>query len=182
MSESESSQRLSPGFRIKRLIVSTSLLALGTAFEIVSKSDPGLKAELKDWEEGREFSMGVLPDGPSITMKKEGDHIRFLGKGIGTPKLVIYFKNIDCALLPLSGQIGADTAFAQHRAILHGNVADAMQTNRAMAIVQKYLLPDFILKKGSKRPPKYTGAQLMLKMKVMSILGLAMLLNSMKQA
>lgn len=169
---------LSVGYKLKKSVVSTSLLALATAFEIVSKHSPELKEELVDWEEGRVFSLGVLPDGPAITLKKVGDKLRYIGKGVKDPHLAIYFKNLDCALLPLTGQMGAHIAFAQHRAILHGNVAEAMQINRAMAIVQNYLMPGVILKKICKRPPKLTGKQLFLKARVMATLGLGLAVNA----
>lgn len=174
----EGQKGLSTAYKLKKSVVSTSLLALATAFEIVSKYSPELKAELADWEDGRVFSLGVLPDGPAITLKKMGDKIRYIGKGVKDPHLAIYFKNLDSALLPLTGQMGAHTAFAQHRAILHGNVADAMQINRAMAIVQNYLMPGIILKKICKRAPKLTGKQLLLKARVMATLGLGLAVNA----
>lgn len=171
---------LSATYKLKKSVVSTSLLALATAFEIVSKYSPELKAELADWEDGRTFSLGVLPDGPAVTLKKVGDKIRYIGKGVKDPHLAIYFKNLDCALLPLTGQMGAHIASAQHRAILHGNVAEAMQINRAMAIVQNYLMPGIVLKKICKRPPKFTGKQLALKARVMAMLGLGLAVNAVK--
>jgi len=171
---------MSVGYVVKKSVVSTSLLALATAFEMVSKSDPELKKEIADWEDGRTFSMGVLPEGPAITLKKEGDRVVYMGKGIKNPKLTIYFKNVDAALLPLAGMMGAHTAFIQHRAILHGNIAEAMQTNRALAIVQNYLLPGIILKGITKRPPKMNASQLMLKAKVMALLGAGLAKNMIK--
>ncbi len=176
-----SGRKLSASYKTKRTVVQTSLLALATAFEILSKSSDELKAEIDDWEEGRVFALGVMPNGPVVTMKKEGGRIKFLGKGFKeNPELVIYFKNIDSALLPLTGQMGAHIAFAQHRAILHGNVGEAIQVNRAMNIVQKYLMPGIVLKKTSKRPPKYTFSQRMLKTRVMAMLGVGLAMNARK--
>ena len=176
-----SDQKLSLGFKVKRSVVSTSLLALGVAFEMVSKGDDDLKRELVDWEEGKVFSLAVFPDGPSVTMKKQDGRIHYLGKGIKeNPTLIIYFKNLDCALLPFTGQMGSHTAFAQHRAILHGPVKDAMQISRAMATVQKYLMPGFIFKTLFKRAPKMSGKQLLLKAKVMTLIGAGLALNASK--
>jgi len=151
------------GYRAKKIVAQTSLLALATGFETVSKRAPELKAEIADWEEGRVFSLGVLPDGPSVSLRKEGDRIRYLGQGHGASRLRILFKNVDAALLPLTAQMGSHTAFCQHRAVLHGNVAEAMQTSRAMITVQTYLMPGFILKRTMKRPPKLTPRQYALK-------------------
>jgi len=181
MENKVSGRNLSVSYKTKRLLAQTLLLALATAFELLSKSSPELKEEIDDWEDGRVFALGVMPDGPAVTMKKEDGRIKFLGKGLKeNPQLVIYFKNLDSALLPLTGQMGAHIAFAQHRAILHGNVGEAMQINRAMAIVQKYLLPAMVLKKTSKRPPKYTLSQTMLKARVMAVLGVGLALNALK--
>lgn len=171
---------MSVGFKIKESVVGTALLALATAFEMVSKGDPDLKKELADWEEGRVFSLGVLPNGPAISMKKEGGALKYLGKGIKNPKLSIFFKNVDCAFMPLAGRMGAHTAFIQHRAILHGSIAEAMQVNRAMAIVQNYLLPGLIMKGITKRQMKMSTSQLLLKGKIMAILVIGLLKNMSK--
>lgn len=173
-------QKLSWSYRSKRSVVSASLLVSGVAFELVSKHSPELKAEIADWEDGRVFSLGVLPDGPAISLKKEGDRIRYLGKGYKNPKLKLLFKNIDCAHLMMTGKIGSSAAFAQHRTILHGNLLEAMQTSRAMAIVQSYLLPGPVLKKSMKRAPKPTMAQRLLKARIMATLGIAVLVNMRK--
>lgn len=170
-----SEEKLSTGFKIKRSVVSTSLLALGAAFEMVSQSSPEMQAELADWDEGMSFSMGVLNDGPAITMKKEGGVLKFVGKGLRNPSISIFFKNIDSAVLALTGQIGAHTAFIQQRAILHGGIHQAMKANRVLDMVQAYLLPGFVLNKVAKKPLNLTGAQLMLKLKVMALLAIKMI-------
>lgn len=180
MEHQSSTHRLSRAYRSKRAIVSTSLVASGVAFELVSKHSPELKAEIADWEDGRVFSLGVLPDGPSISLKKEGDRIRYLGKGYKDPKLKLLFKNIDSAHLMMTGKISSPAAFAQHRTILHGNLVEAMQISRAMAIVQSYLLPGSVLKESMKRVPKMTAAQRMLKARIMATLGIAVLVNMRK--
>jgi len=168
------------GYKAKKAVVRAVLSALGAGFEVVSKRNAELKAEIADWEDGRVISVGVLPDGPAIALKKEGDRIRYLGKGDHNPTLKVLFKNVDAAFLPLAFQMGAHTAFAQHRAILHGNVAKAMQTTRAMAIVQTYITPGFILRKITKRPPRLTAAQCLFKARVLATLPIALAVNMRK--
>ena len=180
MAETSGARGLSPSYRKKKAVVSTALLALGVAIDIVSRHSPELKKEIADWEDGRVFSLGVLPDGPAISLRKEADRIRYLGKGYKDPKLRFLFKNIDCALLQVTGKMGAHTAYAQHRAILHGNLVEGVQTSRALSIVQTYLSPGVALKKTMKRPPKLTPAQLLIKVRVMATLPVAMLLYSRK--
>ena len=178
MNGSEGSAKLSLAYKTKRAVVSTSLLALATAFETLSKHCPELQAEIANWEDGRVVTLGVLPGEPAISIKKEGDRIVYLGKGVKDPNLAIFFKNMDSAILPLTGQMGSHTAFVQHRAILHGNIYEAMQMNRAMAIVQGYLMPGFIMKKISKRPPKMSASQLMLKARLMATLTFGLIMNA----
>jgi len=179
MSTAESA-RLTGSFKAKQTLVKTSLLALASTFEIVSKKSPEMRAEIAEWESGLVFSVGVLPDGPAITMRKETDGLHYLGKGHQAPKLKLLFKNTDSALMALIGMIGAHTAFAQHRAIVHGSLFEAMQVNRSMAIVQKYLMPGLILKRITKRPPPMSGRDYLIKAQVMTGLGLAMTKNARK--
>lgn len=164
----------------KKSLVETLLVLFGVVFEKLSKCCREFQAELDDWEDGWVFAIGVLPNGPWISLKKEGGVMRYLGKGRQNPRLTILFKNLDCALFPLMGSMGADTAFIQRRAILHGNIAEAMQVSRAMAIVQAYTLPGFVLKKICKRPPKLTPRQLLLKARILAGLAPRLLANRWK--
>jgi hypothetical protein len=141
-------------FKVKRFLARVALLALGVSFELLSKLDPGMKAEVADWEEGRLLTLGVLPEGPSIAVKKVNGQLKYLGQGEHGAELKIYFKNAESALVALLGIIGAHTAFAEHRAIVHGSIGEAMEANRAMAIVVKYLFPGILLKRITKRTPK----------------------------
>jgi hypothetical protein len=182
MEEVSGSGNFSTAYKIKRSVVSASLLALATAFEIVSRHSPELKAEISGWEDSRLFSIGVwpMPEGPAITMKKEADGITYLGKGYKDPKLIVLFKNLDSAILPFTGQMGSHTAFAQHRAILHGNVGEGMQVSRAMVIVQKFLMPGLIFKKIFKNPPGLSFSELLLKARVMGTLAIGLIGNMSK--
>jgi hypothetical protein len=173
----EKSKKLSGSYKRKRFLVKTSMLALGFAFESVSRHAPELKAEISEWEDGFTFSLGVLPGEPAITLKKEGDRIRYLGAGYKEPQVKILFKNIDSAILPFTGQIGTHTAFVQHRNILHGGITEGVQIARALGIVQTYLMPGFVLKKTFKRPPKLSAAQMLLKARLLSTVGFGILLK-----
>lgn len=164
-------------YKLKRAVVRTSLLALGAGFDLVSRHSRELQAEIATWEEGRVFSLGVLPNGPRVSFRKEGDRIRYLGTGDYRPSLEVLFKNLDCALLPLSGRISADTAFVQRRAILRGSISQGIQTGRALRIVQAYLLPGFMLRRMMKRAPALDPVQRFVKAGIMAALGVMMLLS-----
>lgn len=168
-------------YKLKKLVVGTSLLALGTAFEIISKCENDLRDEIADWDEGFTFSLGVMPKGPAVALKKEGDRIRYMGARADNPTARILFKNMDCAIMPLTGMMSADIAFVQRRAVLYGSVSAAMAISRAMAIVQRYLMPGFMFGRLFKRPPRLTWRQYLLKAWVLTALLPAMAVNLVKQ-
>lgn len=168
-------QGLSVSYKAKRVVARMSLLALGVAFEMASKHSVELQSELADWEDGRVFSLGVLPDGPSVSLRKQGDRIQYLGSGQDDAEIKILFKSIDSALLMVTCRMGSHTAFAQHRSIVHGNIAKAVQISRAMSIVQLFVAPGFVLKKICKQPPKLSPAQLLLKARILTTLPIAVL-------
>ena len=167
-------------YKAKEFVAKTSLLALGVTFELASKYDPDLQKEIETWPEDMVFSMGILPNGPCMSAKREGNRVRYLGLGLHNPDLIFYFKNLDSALLSFTGQIGTHTAVAQCRIAVHGNTSDGMKVARAMNIVQAYLFPGILLRMTYKRAPKFTPAQLWIKTKVMAMLTPGLVLNMAK--
>jgi hypothetical protein len=180
MTEQSSGVRPTLAYRLKRAVVGIALLALGGTFERVSKHSAELKEEIKDWKKGIVISLGVLPKGPAISLKEENGTIRYLGRGYKKPDVKILFKNMDSAFLPFTAQMGSHIAFVQHRALLHGSVVDGIKANRAMGIVQAYLLPGIVFGKVFKEPPKLTFKQKLLKLQVYLMMGLDMALNAAK--
>jgi hypothetical protein len=150
----------------KAVLCRTSLLALGMTFELASDHAPEMAAELAPWDEGRRIGIGVLPNGPHITLEKRGPRLVYLGQGLADPHVAILFKNLDSAVLVFTGQIGAHHAVAENRVVVRGPNHQAMEATRAMAIVQTYLFPGLILAKTFKRPPVLTRAQLLAKARV----------------
>jgi len=165
-------------YETKVRIADIGLLALGVTFELLSGKCAELDRELEGWRENFTFSMAVLQDGPSVTIGKQGDRIRYLGRGVKDPDLSIYFKNIDSGLLVFLGVMGAHTAAIQRRTIIHGNIVEAVKTVRAMGIVQKYLFPGFIVNKTFKRPPAMNFSENVLKAQVYTLLVPSLLLMS----
>lgn len=165
-------------YKVKSVVASISLLALGVVFEILSRSSSEMKAELSDWKDGRTFALGILPDGPSVTMKYESGVIKYLGKGIKNPDIVIYFKSVDAALMVFVGMMGAHTASIQGRTIVHGDLGETMQMVRAMNLVVKYLMPGILFGTLFKRPPRMSAGQLALKVRVMASLPVALVANA----
>ncbi len=157
-------------YQTKATVAATALVALGVSFELLSRHSDELKAELEDWDEGRTFSLGILPHGPAIAVRHEGGRLVYLGRGDHEAPIKILFKNVDGALLVLTGQLAAHTAFAERRAIVHGPLDSVMEANRAMAIVVKYLFPGIMLRWLTKRMPTFSRDQLLLKGKFYAML------------
>ena len=157
-------------YRAQSAVVATALRALGATFELVSRYSPELGSELTHWDEGRTVCMGVLPAGPDMTFCHEAGRVRYLGMHRQNPDVALLFKNMESAVLTLTGQMGAHTASIQKRVVVHGNITHAMQAMRAMAIVQKFLLPGLILAKTCKNPPRLSRSELLIKARVMAAL------------
>lgn len=165
---------------VKKTVSQASLMALGVTFELTSLHVPEMKEEIAAWEDGRRVAIGVMPLGPFVTIAKDNERIRYLGRGLKDPDISILFKNLDSAVLVFTGQMGAPQAVAENRVCVHGNNAKAMEVTRGMAIVQTYLFPGLILEKTFKRPPRLSPMQLATKAKIMGLLTPALAMAAFK--
>ena len=161
-------------------LIDLMLTFIGVAFEEVSRRAPDLKREIASWNQGRRFALGVLPKGPFITLQKVDDRIQYLGKKKDDPHMSFLFKNLDSALLVLTAQMSAHQALAESRILLDGQVSYGMELNRALAIVETYLFPQFILNKIFKRPPTLNLYQLAIKGIIYVTMGPALIKNGLK--
>lgn len=157
-----------PGFQtgVKYALSSVTLSLLGPAFEVISKRVPEIREELKSWDDGRRFAIGILPKGPYITLEKRGDMIHYLGRGLISADIAMLFKNFDAALPVFLGMKGSFQTFAENGMIVEGNLSHTMEVNRVANIVYAYLFPGVILKIILKRPPKLNMLQLITKARV----------------
>ncbi len=163
-------------------LVDLTLTVIGVAFEEVSKRAPELRREILAWDDGRRCALGVLPKGPFITLEKTDHRIRYLGKRRADPHMTFLFKNLDSALLVLTAQMSTHQALAESRILLDGQLSYGMEFNRAMAIVETYLFPQFILSRIIKRPPVLNLYQLATKGIIYAAMGPALISNGLKCA
>ena len=154
---------LSAATHVKYAVAHVGLLGLGAMFELCSRQVPEMADEVKDWRDGIRVALGVMPDGPAITVVLDRGRFRFVGPAVREADIAIYFKNLDAALLIFTGQIGSAQAVAEKRLAVHGNNHEAMAVTRAMAIVQTYLFPALITRQTFKRPPELNRTQLLRK-------------------
>jgi hypothetical protein len=154
-------------YRLKALTVRIGLLALAVAFELASVLSRRVRQELSYWPDGLTFAMGVLPNGPTISIKKiPGNRVQYLGRGLHSPDVSILFKNLDCAMMVFLGLIGTPQAAAERRFVVHGNIADSTRVARTLAIVQAFLFPEFVVRATYRRPPKMGLGDLSIKMAI----------------
>jgi len=154
----------------KYKLVDITFSFIGAAFEEVSKLSKEFKEEISDWNDERRIGIGVLPKGPYITLEKKRDQVFVVGKGLYSTEVVFLFKNLDSAVMVFTAQMSSHQAVSECRILVDGNNAYAMELNRALSIVQKYLFPQFILNMIFKRPPVLTKRQLIIKARVYAAL------------
>jgi len=139
----------------KELVSKIVFLVLGRAFQSAAKFDPLIRREVAEWREGFVLVMRVLPSGPVMVMKKSGGLIRHMGGKLpDSADVTINFKNIECAFLVLTPQIGAAQAFAENRLSVAGDLMYAMAFTRCLNVLLTYLYPlSFITKRLLKKIP-----------------------------
>lgn len=143
--------------KFKNTIAKTIFWFLGRGFQCASLYDEGIKKELENIEENTVVMLKIEPFGPQMLMQKRGSKIIYIGgKETKRVDIAICFKNIDAALMVLTGQIGIDQAYAEHRFTLKGDIFSTMPLVRALYTVEAYLFPTFITKKILKSMPKRT--------------------------
>lgn len=139
----------------KELVAKIVFLVLGRAFQSAARLDPLIKREVAEWKDGFVLVMRVLPSGPVMVLKKINGEIRHMGGKLPENfDITINFKNIECAFLVLTPQIGAAQAFAENRLSVAGDLVYAVAFTRCLNVLLTYLYPlTFITKRILKRIP-----------------------------
>ena len=127
---------------------------LGRGFQAAAALDDNVKSEVSKWDRKSKILFKVESFGPCLVMGFEGDKFKSMGLKECDSNFTIYFKNIEAAILVLTGSMGIDKAYAQHRVGMKGDIiALGMPLVRCLYIVEAYLFPDFIGKRIFKRMP-----------------------------
>jgi hypothetical protein len=128
---------------------------LGKGFVGAARFDSKVKEEILEWQELTTVVLKVEPFGPCMIIQKKEAELYYIGtEEPDKAHLVIAFKNIEAAILVLTGKIGISQAYAEHRMTIKGDIALAMSVVRCMYIVEVYLFPNFINRKILKKIPK----------------------------
>ncbi len=139
--------------KIKILVIRSASFMLGRAFQSAAGFDHCLQKEIACWEEGYRIKFRVLPQGPTMLLKKQEGKIRYAGQSDHQADLTINFKNLDSAFLTLTPLKSIHQGFTEHRLNVEGDLARAMSLTRCLNRLILYLYPDFICKKLLKEPP-----------------------------
>lgn len=155
---------LQPGRKpLKRRLAALIFWFLGRGFQAAAFLDANVREEVALWEEESTITLQIDPAGPAMSVGLRGGKFRFLGvRAVESAQLTIYFKNIEAALLVLTGQIGIAQAFAEHRFGIHGDLTLGMSLVRCLHIVEGYLFPGFMVKRIVKEIPPRSRSKMMI--------------------
>jgi hypothetical protein len=166
--------------KAKFLLMDNMMLSLASAFEVASKCVPEIKREIAGWNEGRRFAMQILPRGPAITLAKQGDRVKFIGKGMRESDVTFIFKNLDAAVPVFVGMQSTHEAMAQNKIMIQGDNAYAQEFNRVISLVLAYLFPVFAYRSLFKAKPKLGIKGIINKGKVYLLLVPQIIVNTIK--
>lgn len=137
----------------KALVAKIVFMVLGRAFQSGARHDPDVKREVAAFPEGFRLVMDVHPKGPRMCLEKTDGRLKYRGAKFDDGDLVVTYKNLECAFLVLTPQIGAAQAFSENRMMVKGDLAYAMIFTRCLTIMLAHLYPQFICKRLVKRVP-----------------------------
>ncbi len=141
--------------RFKTVTARVAFRVLGKALQSASRRDDVIRYEISRWPEGATVLFKVLPFGPRMGLEKEDGRLRYRGSKIEEDEadLVIYFKNLESAMLVLTPQRSIPQAFAEHRLSVKGDLSQAVALTRCINQVQALLYPNWIARRVMKRVP-----------------------------
>lgn len=155
--------------RLKLILARVILWFLGRGIEAAAALDHKIREEIAGWPESMTMLMTVRPRGPSLTMGVRNGKLVCLGPKETDADFAVYFKNIDSALLVLTGQVGIDRAYAEHRFAMKGDIITyGMPLVRSLYRVEAYLFPSFITRKILKKIPGKQTSSLRVYLKALS--------------
>lgn len=127
--------------RFKKFIASFVFALLGRAIKTCYKLDSRVKNEFNAYPDDLIFRMNIMPDGPSLMMKKEKEDLIILKDSSIRPDLDIIFKSIEGALMALTGKKSVATCYSEQRFIITGDLAHGTRFVRIMNLVEANLFP-----------------------------------------
>jgi hypothetical protein len=143
---------------LKQAYVALMLWFVGRAIAAAARVDEAVKAEFDGLPPGFTFSLGVMPQGPTMIVGKDAQgFVKYRGWEREGKKIDLQLKirNLEGAILMFTFQESTAMATARNRLIVDGEVPAACAIVRVLDIVEVYLLPKLIAKLAVKRYPAW---------------------------
>lgn len=129
------------------------LFFLYRGMKVLYKYDTRIHKEISEWPIGRTIVLAACEKGPKLCIRRVSWGIVRVSE-IKDPDILISFKSIDGAFLVFSGQIGTSQAYAQHRFLVKGDIAEVMSVVRCIDLTEAYLFPDIMTKRILRKLPE----------------------------
>jgi hypothetical protein len=143
------------GWRAKRgrkALAAVIYAVLGRGLVSAARHDERVCEELRSWPDPSVVTLRIAPFGPQVSWRVADGAVEYLGGREVTSDLLVTFKSVDDAIPMLLGMKGVLAGFAEHRAIVRGDLALAMSLVRCLHIVEGYLFPDVMTRRILPRP------------------------------
>jgi aldehyde:ferredoxin oxidoreductase len=151
-------REIRPGRKsFKTTAIKIAMFAIGRAWQTLYRFDECLQREVAGWPQGYKVMFKVLPHGPQLVMGKDArGRLRYDGSRYSEEDvdLVFFFKNVECAFVVFSAQMGAAQAHAEHRTSVKGDLRYGLSVIRSLNVVQTYIFPQRIARRTVKRPAR----------------------------
>ena len=140
---------------LKRTYVITMMNVIGRSLQALSQVDDSIKKELTGFPNPFLFEMKVLPNGPSLVMRKhDSGHLEYLGgEAPRKPDLTIAFKHLEHAFLVFTFQEGTARSYVNDRMVVDGEVSHGIRMVRCLNRLEVFILPKMIATRAVKRVP-----------------------------
>jgi hypothetical protein len=129
---------------IPTVLVCASVKALLSLTEgglcAVCKTDALAREEIAAFPDGFTFEMTVLPSGPGLRLRKQGQQFQ-PDRGVERPTLSIQFKHIRHALRVMAMIDDVPKAIANDRLVIDGELSWAMRVGRITERMMSALVP-----------------------------------------
>ena len=142
---------------VKKIYCSVIMLVLGWFIPKIACRKEDVKKEVREFPKDFICRLGVWPDGPSVTLKREGDVLVKAGRDSRTgspdtsPDLEVLLKSMDAAWLMFTFQESTCRSEANNRLIARGELPHVCTFIRLMDKVEILLLPRFIAERAVKK-------------------------------
>ena len=109
------------------------LRVLYRALKVLVVKESRIRREFSSFKEGFTIRITLSEGGPSVFMMKKD--------------LELKFKSVDSAFLVFTGMMGISRAYAEHRIVVKGDIADTMTLVRIIDIAEAYLFPHIMTRR-----------------------------------